>query len=69
MHRLAARHELRGYSVRRASLMVAQPCKNRWFGGRFGHFFVFRGVGYIEVEMYGNVGLNTFSFTDSKRLA
>ena len=25
LHRLAARHELRGYSVRRASLMVAPP--------------------------------------------
>ena len=43
-------------------------CKNERFGGRYGHFFVFRGVGSAKVQMYGNVGLNTFSFTDSKCL-
>ena len=37
-------------------------CKNEWFGGRFGNF-AFCGVGYTKFQMYGNVGLNTFSFT------
>ena len=40
-------------------------CKNGRFGGRYGHFFVFCGVGYAKVQMYGNVGLNAFTFTDS----
>ena len=44
-------------------------CKNGWFGGRFGNFFVFCEVGCTKVQMYGNVGLNAFSFTDSITLA
>ena len=44
-------------------------CKNGRFGTRFEHFCVFCGVGYTKLQMYGNVGLNTFSFTDLKMLA
>ena len=29
---------------------------------------MFCGVGYAKFQMYGNVGMNTFSFTDSKML-
>ena len=44
-------------------------CKNGWFGIRFGYMFVFCVAAYTKFQMYGNVGLDTLSFTKAERLA
>ena len=38
-------------------------------GGRFGYLFLFCVLGYTKLQMYGNVGLNIFSFIGLKMLA